>query len=657
MKKLAFTLTALALLAGCATLTPPVGKVAPVDEGFSQWFDTDVAGLVENAPDKEDYPDASALLLKVQETAEVADDGSVVTTRNKLIKVLTLRGRERYGNQSFLFNTELSELSLVKGVTTTKMGRVVEVEEDAVNEVTPAFLEGASMYANVMEKVVSFPVAGPGSTMELQLRGDHQPAADGSYSGIEHMGAMDPLFDASFTIRYPEGAEAPQSVGYTGSLGATTIRKSADPCEIVYSVSDVPALVEEENMPPADELYPTVVYSSYTSWQQPAEFFAGEFFPRVETSGEIVSRATELTRGLSSSEDKTRVLFLDVATGVRNVHMRLGLGGYAPNDASQVLKNKYADTRDKAVLLISMLRAAGVDAYPALVAGSPDARFTESVPTLKQFSRILVALPDGDSYRFLDPFLNDASYGFVRWGRGNTSLVVKDDGSGELVDVPGFRASENHSQKSMLVTLDGDGNADIRASCDLTGYFDRKTRIDLKDATTPEEQKLFDTAANLVSAGASDSDHSHSDLTDLVEPVTVLQNIEAEGFAVPQGDMMIVHLPPFPYSFAATGVYPSLSERRYAFEFPCEFRSDFEIHLSLPEGYEVAWAPEDVMLTTPDAVFELSCELHEDERSVVWRRSVAVNERSVAVHNYDKFKESYDGLISPKNRLLLLKKI
>ncbi|MFH1866244.1 MAG: DUF3857 and transglutaminase domain-containing protein [Candidatus Eisenbacteria bacterium] len=622
-----------------------------------QWLDTDVAGLIENAPDKEEYPDASALLLKMQEMTEVAEDGSVVTTRNKLIKVLTLRGRERYSNQSFLFNTELSELSLIKGVTVRKTGRVVAVEEDAVNVVTPAFLEGASMYANVMEKVVSFPVAGPGSTMELQLRGDHQPAADGSYSGIEHMGALDPLFDASFTIRYPEGAEPPRSVGYTGNLGATTIRKAADPGRIVYSVSDVPALVEEENMPSASELYPTVVYSSYTSWQQPAKFFADEFFPHVETGGEMASRVSGLTQGLSSDEDKARALFLDVATGVRNVHMRLGLGGYAPNDASRVLENKYADTRDKAVLLISMLRAAGIDAYPALVDGSPDARFTEDVPTLKQFSRILVALPDGDSYRYLDPFLDDALYGFVRWGRGNTALVVKDDGSGELVKIPGFRASENHSRQSMLVTIDGDGNAHIRASCDLTGYFDRKARVDLKDATPSEEQKLFDTAASLVSAGASDSDHSHSDLTDLVEPVTVRQNIEAEGFAVPQGDMMIVHLPPFPHAFAATGVYPSLAERRYAFEFPCEFRSDFEIHLSLPEGYEVAWLPEDVMLTTLDAVFELSCESHEDEHTVVWRRSVTVNERSIAVDNYDEFKESYDSLISPKNSLLLLKKI
>ena len=622
-----------------------------------QWFDTDVDGLIENAPDKEDYPDASAVLLKMQEVADVAEDGSVVTTRNKLIKVLALRGRERYSNQSFLFDTERSELSLIKGVTITKLGRVVEVEEDAVNDVTPAFLEGASMYANVMDKVFSFPVVRSGSTIELQLRGEHEPAYDGSYSGIEHMGALDPLLDASFTIRYPEDSEAPSSIGYTGNLGATTIRKIAEPGEIVYSVTDVPALVEEEHMPSANELFPTVIYSSYTSWDQPAAFFAGEFFPHVQTDGDIAARVTELTREATSTDEKVKALFLDVATDVRNVHLRLGLGGYAPNDAGQVLTNKYADTRDKAVLLVSMLRAAGIDAYPALVEGAPDARFTESVPTLKQFSRILVATPDGDSYRFLDPFLDDVSYGFVRWGRGNTALVVKDDGAGELVQVPGFRAAESRARQNMVVTLDADGNARTRVTCELTGYFDRKTRRDLKDATPSESQKLFDAAANAVTAGASDTDHSHSDLSDLTMPVTVTQGVEAEGLAVPQGDMMIVRLPVFPFTFASMDVYPSLAERSYAFEFPCEFTSELEITLELPDGYEVAWLPDDIALATQDAILELTCDSYEDQHIIVWKRSVTINERSISVDGYGELKENYDSLISPKNRLILLKKV
>ena len=158
------------------------------------------------------------------------------------------------------------------------------------------------------------------------------------------------------------------------------------------------------------------------------------------------------------------------------------------------------------------------------------------------------------------------------------------------------------------------------------------------------------------SAGASNAGHSHSDLKNLTEPVRVSQDVRAEGLAVPQGDMMIVHLPPFPHSFASMGIYPSLAERRYAFEFPCEFKSDLEIKLSLPEGYEVAWLPRDVTLTTPDAVLELTCESDESQHAVVWKQSVTVNERSIDVDNYNEFKESYDTLVSPKSRLILLKK-
>jgi len=642
MKRLITSLAVLALVAASA----------PAE----QWVDTDVQELMDNAPAAEDYPDASAVFLKLQEEASVAEDGAVTMLRNRLIRVLTLRGRERHANQGFLFNTDEAVLSLVKGVTVRKTGRVVEVEEDGINEVTPAFLVDAKMYSNVMEKVISFPIVGPGTTMNLQLREDHEPSPDGSYSGIEHMGATDPILDASFTIRYPEDADAPLTAGHTGGLGLTTISKSAEPGEIVWSVSNVPALVEEDNMPPASELLPTVVYSSYKTWDEPAAFFAGEFFPRVQTDGAVAARVVELIKDSATPADRERAVFTDVATSVRNVPLRLGLGGYAPNDASQVLENKYGDTRDKAVLLVSMLRAAGVDAYPALVEAMPDARFTEEVPTLRQFGRILVAVPDGASYRFLDPFLDDVSYGYLRWGRGNTALVVRDDGSGELVEVPDFRASENRAVRNMNVKLDAAGNADVTASSELTGWFDRKARMDLKDATPTEADQVFESSASAVSVGATDAGYSLSDLANLTEPVRVSQRIRAEGLAVPQGDMMIVRLPPYPHEFAAAGVYPTLADRRYAFEFPCELRTDMAVRLEIPPGYEVAWMPESTSKVTQDAVLELSCELDEAGSAVLWNRLVVVNERSIPVERYGEFKESYDSLNSPKSQLILLRR-
>lgn len=656
MKRLTLALTGLALLATAVAVPAAAGdSEQAVAATADQWRDVDVQALIDGAPDREDYPDAAGLYLKLQEIADVQDDGTVLITRNRLIKVLTLRGRERYSNQSFLFNTDTDSLTIVKGVTVRQTGRVVEVEKDAVNDVTPSFLEDASIYANVLSKVISFPVAGPGSTMELQLLEKKAPAPDGSFSGIEYMGATDPVFSAEFTLRYPQDTYEPTTATFDGLLGDVRVREDARPGEVTFEVADVPACVEEENMPPTSELFPRVLYSSYSDWGEPAAFFAGRFFQHVETGGEVAARVAEVTGGLSG-EDALRAVFLDVATGVRNISLALGLGGYEPNDASDVLANKYADTRDKAVLLISMLRAAGFEAYPALVQGRPDATFVESVPTLKQFSRILVAVPDAGGYRFLDPFLDDALYGFVRWGRGNTALLVRDDGSGELVEVPSFQPSENVSRQHMLVVIGEDGSGDIRVSCELSGYFDRKTRMELKDASPLEEQKAFDSAASMLSAGAVSESYRHSDLTDLTEPVTVLQNIRAEDLAVPQGDMMIVHLPEFPYEFARTGVAPRLAERKYPLEYPCEFESELEMRLTIPEGYEVVWMPDEMSMEADGATVTLSCEFFPEQHAVVWKRAMRVAERTVAAEEYGRFKEVFDAAVSPKTRLILLRR-
>lgn len=642
MRRLSLLLTALLLFA----------VVASAD----QWRDVDVQALIDDAPSRDDYPDASAVLLKQQETVEVDGDGAVVATRNRLIRVLTLRGRESYSNQSFLYNTDTDLLTVVRSITVHRSGKVMEVEADAINDVTPAFLEDATIYANVMSKVISFPLVGPGATTELQIKEESAPSPDRSFSGIEYMGAEDPLLSADFTLRYPADGSEPNIEGREGLLGDVELMEDRGTGEVSFTIENVPALVAEENMPSAIDLYPSVVYSSYSDWNEPAAFFAGEFFPHLRTDGEVAARVKELTAGLSSEDEAVRAIFLDVATGIRNIHLLLGLGGYEPNDADRVLENKYADTRDKAVLLISMLRAAGHDAYPALVAGRTDASFVEAVPALKQFSRILVAIPDGEGYRFLDPFLDDVLYGFVRWGRGNTALVVKDDGAGELIGIPGFSPDENVAANTIDIDMNADGSATLRAECRLTGYFDRKTRMDLKDETPSEKDMLFDSAANVASSGATSVEYSHSDLKDLTEQVSVVQTIDAPDFAVPQGDMMIVHLPPFPHSFARTGAYPTLAERNYPFVFPCEFVSELEMRISVPEGYSVAWVPEPFAATAAGVSFNLSCGMSEDGAALVWKRTVVVNERTVSTEDYVVFKDSYDALSSPKNMLVILEK-
>lgn len=654
MSNVFFMLTTLAL-AGMAVAAP-----AATQTGVA-WTDEAIQSMIETAPSEEQYPGAAAVFLKLEDTVEIGPDGAMRASRNSLTKVLSLMGREKYSNRTFLYNSDEAALALVRGVTMRSTGRAVEVEKDAVNDVTPAFLEGATMYANVLEKVISFPVAGPGSTMALMLEETRRPAKDGSFSGVEYLGADDPALDAVFTLRYPAGSPEPKYLALTGGVGPVTLEKTVSGGEMSFSTSDVPGIVPEENMPPATELYPRVIYTSYDSWAQPAAFLAGEFFPHVQTDGPVAQRAADLTAGLTTPEDKVRALFLDVAANVRSVQLSLGLGGYEPNDAAAVLTNRYGDTRDKAVLLVSMLRSVGVEAWPAAVASQlvPSDRQLqlEAVPTLSQFDRLLVAIPGDGGYRFLDPLLDDAYYGYVRFGRGNTALLVRDDGSGERVPVPPFSPDENAARRFLTVMVKPDGAAPIYAACDLTGYFDRKARMELKDARQSDEQKVYDAAANAISAGARNVSHTASDFADLTAPVHIQQEIDAPDFAVPQGDMMIVRIPQFPYDFAATGIAPTLADRRFPFDYPCEMDSSLEVKIRVPDGYNVASLPKPVTISTPTADFALNCDWYSDRRTVIWRQAITVKQRRVDVANYAAFKAGHDAVLAPNSRLVLLRKV
>ncbi len=638
MKRLTIILAALALIATAAW--------------GDQWIDTDVEKLIEDAPGLEEHPDASAVFLKIQKLVEIGEDGSYQAKWNKLTKVLTLMGREEYSNDSYIYNSDSETIEFVKGVTVRRTGRTVEVEEDAVNDVTPAFLEGASIYANVLQKVISFPVAGRDATMELQLLETREPTPDGHVSGIEHFAGADPIAHKEIRIDAPDDMKlttelVPGWIGFQGDVRERTGR---------WEVRDVPGVTLEEHTLARTELYPKLLYSSYESWGEAAAFFAGRFYPHVETTGPVAEHAAGIVEGLADDEEKTRELFLDVATNVRYIGLSLGIAGYEPNDASAVLANLYGDSRDQVVLFVSMLRSQGIDAYPALTRNLRST-FIEDVPTLRQFDQLIVALPAEDGYRFLDPRLDDAAYTHLHWGRGNMALVVLEDGTGELVRIPEFDPEDNRAFKSLSVQLSDDGAAEVGVTCELRGYFDRRARRALKDATPSEEEKYFDQAAGALSQGALSAQHSHSDLTDLMEVVAVRQTVEAPDFAVVQGDMMICRVPEYPYGFASMGVIPSLAERELPFDNQCEARETTETKILVPRTLTVAHMPDPVLIETDYADFELTCTWSPERQTIFWSRTVTIKEQVVPVEAYDEFKRAYDTLTSPKNSLILLTKV
>jgi transglutaminase-like putative cysteine protease len=615
--------------------------------------DIDAVELAKSAPSADEFPEASAGILMARDVLMFEKDGSVISNQHVIIKVFKLRGRQMYSNLKRLYDEDRQELVVKRAQTIRKNFKRIDVDDDEVNDITPQWLKDASLYSNVLHRVISFPAVGKETVVELVTEKKTLPTEDGSFSVVVPLRTWeDPVMTRELVVAVPEDIE----------LRYVSERYDADPMKVssggktyyIWKIEDLDQIEPEPYMPPLTEISPSVVVSTAESWQKICSTFATEFFPRAVCDKALARQVKDLTSGKLSPEEKLRNVFLHVTQEVRNVDLPLGLGGYEPHDASEVYHNRYGDCRDKAVLLVAMLRKAGLKAYPALVRRQKTT-FVKEVPTLKQFDHIVVAIENTPhNYTFLDPFARDCLYGYFRNGVGNMALIVKENGI-DFHRIPEFSAERNVAEKMIELTVSDDASARGVASASLDGRFDRRARLVLKDATPTEREMILSQAANRVSEGTEELSHSISDLKDHTTPAVVTQEFKAKDYCAIQGDMMILRIPEFPFEFASSPSYVSLSSRTYPLQLIESFEDTYRVTITTPPGYRLVYSPPGVGFGTGEGSWRLRCEQTADGQ-IEYERGFTIEKHMIPADDYSDFKEAFDKISGPKSELILLER-
>lgn len=96
------------------------------------------------------------------------------------------------------------------------------------------------------------------------------------------------------------------------------------------------------------------------TWQSIGEWYQILAKQRLVATPEITAKAEELTAGKTDFYDKTEAIAEFVQKQVRYFVIEMGIGGYQPHFAGDILHNRYGDCKDKATLLSAMLSSAGI---------------------------------------------------------------------------------------------------------------------------------------------------------------------------------------------------------------------------------------------------------------------------------------------------------
>lgn len=454
------------------------------------------------------YPDCDDATVERNMVRVYHADGTAECQDEGFTKVLTEKGKRNNRTLAMGFMLPYTTVQVVKLEVIRPGGQVVPVDVAANSKVT---IDDSQMAMNIYDpnvKVlqVNIPQLEIGDIVHSVTRTTiERPIIPGQYSEesvfegpsyIRHMTyevyapAERPL------VRIALRDEVPGTVKYASSHGPdqTVVHR--------WEISNVPRMFDEPAMPPYEMTLQRLFVSTTPDWLAVSKWYWNLSKPHLEaTSPELKQQVEELTQGASTDMAKIKALFYYVSKKVRYMGLtpEKDRPGFEPHDVKITFMKQYGVCRDKAALLVSMLRAAGLRAYPVLInVGThkdkevPDPDFNHAIVSVELKPRQYVLMdPTDENTRDLLPSGDcDQSY-----------LVCRPEG--ETIQLSPIQPPvDNRMTLETAGTLSAAGRLVAHTEMDCAGVNDDIYRNMLVHLKPDDQRRFFERHLKQVLPGA-----------------------------------------------------------------------------------------------------------------------------------------------------------
>jgi tetratricopeptide (TPR) repeat protein len=244
---------------------------------------------------------------------------------------------------------------------------------------------------------------------------------------------------------------------------------------ITYELASIEGIEQHDsNLPPDEVRFPEVDFSTGASWQA----LAAEYSKIVDSKavpGAVQSIVDGLIEGKTTVTEKEAAIeeFLDHE--VRYTGIEFGEAAIVPHDPADTLAHKYGDCKDKATLLVTMLRAAGIPAYVALLNAGSRVDVPADLPGMGLFDHAIVYVP-GPPALWIDATDAYARLGQLPIGdQGRLALIARPE-TKALAATPESTSKDNVLLEYREITLSENGPATVKERTQPMGVFESHYR-------------------------------------------------------------------------------------------------------------------------------------------------------------------------------------
>ena len=250
-------------------------------------------------------------------------------------------------------------------------------------------------------------------------------------------------------------------------------------------------MFDEPGMPPEDMVLQRLYVSTLPDWKAVSKWYWELSQPHLEAeSAEMKSKVTTLTAGAKTDQDKTKALFYYVSKNIRYMGRTLenDRPGFEPHDVKLTFDKKYGVCRDKAALLVALLREAGVKAYPVLM--SVDDKRDADVPD-PDFNHAIVGVEmQPGNYELMDPTDENTRELLPSSDRNQSYLICRPEGE-HLLTSPVDPAENNMMRIKTTAVLDANGSLKAKSLLSFEGVNDDEYRSTFVHMKPDDERRFF----------------------------------------------------------------------------------------------------------------------------------------------------------------------
>jgi transglutaminase-like putative cysteine protease/Flp pilus assembly protein TadD len=490
------------------------------------------------------------------------------------------------------------------------------------------------LYYDSRAQIVAFENLRAGDVLEVQYT-----VSDVSYSNelADYFGDFDMIADVlpvrtwDYTLIAPtkrafyfNQPRLPGLVRHNDVRGGNTIYR--------FAAAHVPRVESEPAMPGFAQIAPYLHISTYRNWEEVGHWYWNLVSDQMQDDGTLKKAAVQATVGLTTTLDKVKAIHRLVVQNTRYVGLEFGIHGYKPYKSCQVFLRRFGDCKDKATLLMALLRAVGVDSELVLLRTRRGGTIDTAPASLAVFDHAIAYVPALD--RYVDGTAEFSGLAELPTEDQDTMALRVSSRGTKLVRTPLLPSSANQAVRTWSVDVQNDGGAVIREDLTIAGQSAHEWREHYQ--TPGERMERYGKVWNGKYAGAQ-LQSVVMEVSDRNQPVVVQAVVKVPRL----GDMQApgeLHLPTSSREADFTRTYARLGERHWplVLGFPWQHRE--QVGYRLPIGARIVRVPASRNIQSNFGTFTLSVESSDDGLGLTCKSALYVQRNRIDPEDYAAFR-------------------